>query len=191
VFDGISVNGYRYDVKETLRTLFASELFYDSAYRWAMVKHPVDYMMIPSRTIGLQDGGYVSRMPRYLEAMGMDILNPPDVNGWDHGRSWLYSGAMIARFNYANELSRSAIATDSWCDSLIPGTIASTSDNAGILAFFRDVLVQRTFRAQQETELMAFMAGIDDGAGSAQQKFRRKVRGALHLAMATPEYQLK
>ncbi len=191
VFSSVSGNGYAYDVRETLRTLFESQLFYDPQYRNIMYKHPVDYTMMAMRNLGLEDTLYASRIPSRLNDMGMDILDPSDVNGWDNGGSWVYSGALIARFNYSNTLSTSSIATNAWCDSLIPAHVANQTDNAGIIEFFRSHLIQDTLRAEHVTELTNFLAAIDAGAGSQTAKYRRKVRGCLHTMMAVPEYQLK
>lgn len=191
LFQSVSVNGYRYDVIEALRSLFSSQVFYDPSYRNSMVKHPLDYVMTALRVLGLEDSSYTGRLPNVLSEMGMDLLDPPDVNGWSHGRSWLFSGGLIGRFNYANTLSTSAIMTNAWCDALIPSKVSSQSDNAGIIEFFRANLVQRTLRAEQLTELNQFLSAIDSGTGSATNKYYRKVRGCFHLAMALPEYQTK
>jgi uncharacterized protein (DUF1800 family) len=191
LFQATSTNGYRYDVKEALRALFRSNIFYDPSFRHSMIKHPLDYVMHPLRVLNLEDTQYASRLAGRIDEMGMDLLNPPDVNGWDHGRSWMYSGAMIARFNYANTLSGSGIMTDAWCDGLIPTRVASQTDHAGILEYFRRSLVQRPLRAEQVTEFNTFFAGIDATTGSATNKYRRKVRGCFHLIMTVPEYQTK
>lgn len=191
IFNSTSVNGYKYDVRETLRALFSSQVFYDLDYRNSMIKHPIDHVFMALRNLGIEDTGYASRLPSYLSDMGLELLNPPDVNGWDHGRAWLYSGGLIARFNYANILSSSGIMTDAKCDALIPTRVASQADNAGIIEYFRRTLVQRPLRTEQVTELNTFLAAIDSSSGTATAKYRRKVRGCLHLMMALPEYQTK
>ncbi|MEO8377932.1 MAG: DUF1800 family protein, partial [Candidatus Sumerlaeota bacterium] len=114
IHNAISVNGYRLDARETLRVLLNSQLFYDTAYRFEMYKHPVDYAVGALRLLGLEETSYTSRLPSYLEEMGMDILDPPDVNGWDHGRFWIYSNSLIGRFNYANEISKSSMLSDAY-----------------------------------------------------------------------------
>lgn len=191
VHQSTSVNGYRYDMRETLRRLFQSEFFYDSQNRFKMYKHPVDYAIMALRVLGLEESSYTGRLPGYLDRMGMDLLDPPDVNGWDHGRLWIYSNSLIGRFNYANELSKSGMLSDAWCDGLIPGSVANFTDHAGIIEFFRSRLLQTALRPDESTQLHAFLTGIEAGAGTAQQRYRRKVRGCLHLTMCLPAYQLK
>ena len=37
--------------------------------------------------------------------MGQQLLEPPDVSGWNLGRSWFSTGAMLARMNFAAQLA--------------------------------------------------------------------------------------
>ena len=36
--------------------------------------------------------------------MGMDLMNPPTVEGWHTGREWIDSGTLVERINYAGDL---------------------------------------------------------------------------------------
>jgi len=36
--------------------------------------------------------------------MGMDLMNPPTVEGWHTGREWIDSGTLVERINYASDL---------------------------------------------------------------------------------------
>ena len=36
--------------------------------------------------------------------MGMDLMNPPTVEGWHTGREWIDSGTLVERINYATDL---------------------------------------------------------------------------------------
>ena len=35
--------------------------------------------------------------------MGMDLMNPPTVEGWHTGREWIDSGTLVERINFASE----------------------------------------------------------------------------------------
>ena len=37
--------------------------------------------------------------------MGQNLYDPPDVAGWDLGRSWFSTGSMLARMNFASSLA--------------------------------------------------------------------------------------
>ena len=36
--------------------------------------------------------------------MGMDLMNPPTVEGWHTGREWIDSGTLVERINFASDL---------------------------------------------------------------------------------------
>lgn len=39
-----------------------------------------------------------------MKGMGMDLLFPPDVNGWDGGQAWITSATMVERIGFADRL---------------------------------------------------------------------------------------
>jgi hypothetical protein len=46
----------------------------------------------------------ISQEPKY---MGMDLMNPPTVEGWHTGHEWIDSGTLVERINFAaNYLGR-------------------------------------------------------------------------------------
>ena len=36
--------------------------------------------------------------------MGLDLMNPPTVEGWHMGREWINSGSLIDRINFASSM---------------------------------------------------------------------------------------
>jgi len=42
----------------------------------------------------------VSQEPKY---MGMDLMNPPTVEGWHTGHEWIDSGTLVERINFASD----------------------------------------------------------------------------------------
>ena len=40
----------------------------------------------------------ISQEPKY---MGMDLMNPPTVEGWHTGHEWIDSGTLVERINFA------------------------------------------------------------------------------------------
>ncbi|MDX2176582.1 MAG: DUF1800 domain-containing protein [Candidatus Sumerlaeia bacterium] len=181
-----------FNVRETLRTLFNSAFFYDAAYRYAMYKHPIDYCTMALRTLGLEENGYAGTYASNILTMGMGPFNAPNVAGWNHGKAWINSGTLITRFNYANRLSGTGIATDAWVDAILAsGEVANESDHAGLVEYFRRRMIQTALRPEEEAALAAFLDGIQSGTGSTTTKYRRKVRGLVHIFMTLPRYQLK
>ena len=92
-----------YEVTPMLRTLFNSEFFKAKAVRFAKVKSPAEMVAGILR----MTGDYREPDPWLLEPawqtgyMGMDLMNPPTVEGWHTGREWIDGGTLVERINFA------------------------------------------------------------------------------------------
>ena len=95
-----------YDIKAMLQVLFTSDFFKSEAVRYAKVKSPADVVigtmrMAQDHTEPKPGLFFVAMEPKY---MGMDLLNPPTVEGWHMGREWINSGSLIDRINFASKI---------------------------------------------------------------------------------------
>ena len=93
-----------YEIRAMLGALFTSEFFKAEAAHFAKVKSPVDVVIGTMRLV--QDHTepkpglfHVSREPKY---MGLELLNPPTVEGWHMGLEWINSGSLVDRINFAS-----------------------------------------------------------------------------------------
>ena len=80
-----------YDIGAMLRALFTSDFFKSEAVRFQKVKSPAEVVAGTMRLVGehreIKHGLWeISQMPKY---MGMDLMNPPTVEGWHTGTSGL------------------------------------------------------------------------------------------------------
>ena len=92
-----------YEIKAMLRALFTSDFFKSESVHYAKVKSPADVVIGTLRMVGQhtepQPGlFFVAMEPKY---MGLDLLNPPTVEGWHTGAEWINSGTLIDRINFA------------------------------------------------------------------------------------------
>ncbi len=92
-----------YNLRELLRTVFRSEMFYSPASRNAVVKSPVVLALgaLKSMQAPLPPGDLVLNA---LRVMGQDLFFPPDVNGWPGGADWINSNTLLVRYNFSNFL---------------------------------------------------------------------------------------
>ena len=192
-------DGDNYNVRELLRKILKSRFFYHRAHRYAMYKHPMDYMIMAARNLELDKFGYELkwpankiRVPVWISEMGMQLFGAPNVSGWSHGRAWINSGNLIARFNLANNMSASDYMTDEYCDRLIAnGHVDSQTDTGGIIEFFRARLLHTDLRPQEAVALQDFMAAVAARIHQPTSVYRRRVRGCFHVMMTLPKYQMK
>lgn len=120
------------NVRVLVRAIMESDEFYADQVVRRQIKNPVDFVVAPARALGagqmvgkLIDAGRktpdidakqgVNRtfvralgpsfaMLQSATAMGMELLNPPDVAGWGHGNQWISSATMVARMKYGDLL---------------------------------------------------------------------------------------
>jgi uncharacterized protein (DUF1800 family) len=99
-----------YEIKAMLRTLFTSDFFKADSARFARVASPAEMVVGLMRLVGEHRGEIkpglfeISQEPKY---MGMDLMNPPTVEGWHTGHEWIDSGTLVERINFgANYLGR-------------------------------------------------------------------------------------
>jgi len=187
---------FPYDFRAALRKLFLSRFFYDPAYRFAMYKTPADFVTSALRLLGIGElftdyGGPADAMG----AMGMRLFLPPNVAGWNHGKSWITSGALIARYNYAYRIAHQIPGSDdygkAYLDGLLQsngGPLTSPDDNEGIIDYFGARLVQRALNAQELDLMRGFLLNTP---ASGFEKYYLKVRGIVHLMLTMPAFQLK
>jgi Protein of unknown function (DUF1800) len=93
-----------------LRTLLSSDAFKADSARFARVANPTEMVVGLMRMVGEHRGEIkpglfeISQEPKY---MGMDLMNPPTVEGWHTGHEWIDSGTLVERINFAaNYLGR-------------------------------------------------------------------------------------
>ncbi len=94
-----------YEIKAMLKVLFNSDFFKSEAVRYAKVKSPAEMVAGLMRLVGehreIKPGIFeISQEPKY---MGMDLMNPPTVEGWHTGHEWIDSGTLVERINFAAE----------------------------------------------------------------------------------------
>lgn len=181
-------NGYRYDIRELLRTVFTSEFFYAPEYRYTMVKHPADYVITAMRTLEMDEYSYHDGAAVKMRDMGMSLFEPPNVAGWNHGKSWINSGSTLARFNYADYVSSYQFMNRRYCQTLLDdGVFASEDDHDTMIRYYSNRLLQEDISDEEYDVLNDYVRRINSG----RDIFYRKIRGLVYLIMTMPKYQLK
>ncbi len=189
---------YAYDVKATLGRLFRSQFFYDASNRFAMYKTPPDFIVGALKSLEAadfmsSDGIGRGTIARASERMGMHVAEPPDVSGWLQGKQWLGSSALVARYNFANQIGQIVLQqypdSQAWVDAL-PVTV---NDHAGMVALLSDRLLHKPATVDEGTTLTQFLntLPVADLGGNTVLIKRRKIGALVHLIMTMPAFQLK
>ena len=183
-----------YNIGAMLKVLFTSDFFKSEDVRYAKVKSPAEVVAGTLRMVGehqeVKPGLYeISQEPKY---MGMDLMNPPTVEGWHTGREWIDSGTLVERINFASEFlgnietpgvrdivhrlaSQGATLTP---EDFVEGCL----DLVGPLLVSDETRGELTAHAQKSGNLTHASAG-------EQAEFNRRTGEMLQMIAATAEFQ--
>ena len=92
-----------YEVRPFMKSLLLSEEFYSSKARNTQIKSPVQFLVQALRTLSipLPDSNFVDFAFRQ---MGQIPFFPPNVKGWDGGKSWINTATLTFRYKLAHQL---------------------------------------------------------------------------------------
>lgn len=195
-----------YNIKELLRAIFnAPEFLSAKAYR-ALVKSPVEYVVGTLRQLGLASLDPV--VARAAAGMGQVIFNPPTVKGWDGGLSWINSAYYFERINTMNGLVTNRSQQGPHLNlyevlGLTTATQAASQPRSAQAVV--DKMLGLTLDGQAQPEVKtALVEYLEAGTTLKPEDFAKaaaglpaarnldsRIRGTLHLIMATPDYMLK
>jgi uncharacterized protein (DUF1800 family) len=184
--------GSHYDITSMLRVLFNSESFKNS--RYAKVRNPAEMVVSTIRFVGdhqeIKPGLFeISQEPKY---MGMDLMNPPTVEGWHTGHEWIDSGTLVERINFASDYLGQ---TDLPGVKSLVDRLMSTGDNLspkGLVDGCLDLVGQLQVTDETYNELVSHAQREGDlkhQSDSEKGEFTRRSGEMLQMIAATSEYQ--
>ncbi len=89
-----SLQNHGFEVRPVLRELFSAEQFYSDAVIRSQIKSPIQFLIQTCHLLGTELPPAHVTQPA-LRKMGQVPFAPPNVKGWDGGKSW------ISHFNAA------------------------------------------------------------------------------------------
>ena len=183
-----------FEITPMLRALFTSDFFKAEAVRYAKVKSPADVVvgvvrMAQDHTEPKPGLFPVAMEPKY---MGMDLLNPPTVEGWHMGREWINSGSLIDRINFASSVlgNTGLPGIQSMINRLIDqgDTLSADQMVDGCL----DLIGPMTIADETRQELVGHISGegeLRHGTESERNDFTRRVGETFQMIATTSEFQ--
>jgi len=190
------------ELRPLMKTLFLSEEFYSTQTRGSQIKSPVQFLAQALRTLPIPfpDSDVVEFACRQ---MGQIPFFPPNVKGWDGGKSWINTATLTFRYKLARQLVEGmnpkeiglpkALALEmtkpqpTITPPLLVDKIVSQEDRSQPDALIQQLFV-RTFQCTPQSEMTGkfrdFIATrelpLDDSS----------IRELLLLMMTTPNYQV-
>jgi len=203
------LHAHNFEMRPVLRELFNSAEFYSDRVMRAQIKSPTQFVVQTSKLLDAPlPAAKVAQ--NGMRQMGQVLFAPPNVKGWDGGKSWITTSTLLFRYNFANYLING--------DAMIPGNGPARVQGKGfgfrpsreVAAEARREPIDISKLApielrEKPRELVNFVAArILQGSLSEKETSMvvqyleaRKpdtsdatMRGLLHLMMSTPQFQL-
>jgi uncharacterized protein (DUF1800 family) len=180
------------DIKWFLRELFLSGYFYgEESYR-RRIASPVEFAVGTVRALG-------ARMPaaelnNHIQAMGQELLAPPNVKGWDGEQAWINSSTWPARLAFAQAISQlyseNAYGPHLPLEAIVPPEL---NEPKGVVDRLAGVLFQDELADETRREVAEFLVKTEEGPNADafrdDEGFRAdKTRQALAVMLSLPEY---
>jgi len=168
-------------ISPLIERMLTSNLFYSKHCLGRKVRSPVELGVGLLRSLSATTN--VLKLAEELAELGQAVFYPPNVKGWDGGRTWINSSTLLGRANLVRGL------LDSSTTRFAGGTLAAMLDSQGLrdAGAVVDSLVAQLFAvpvpqlARQQAESIIAQARPDR---------ERALRDALYLLCTLPEFQL-
>lgn len=158
--------------RQLLGLIFRSREFHAETVMRSQIKGPIQWLVQACKELEIP---LPDQMEGILRDLGQVPFAPPNVKGWDGGKSWISSATLLRRYNMAGNLVKTQTLD---VDAILPGNLAP--ERAG------QIIGQRLFGGSLPEPLRdqfsAFLQTHPNGKAAR--------RDLIHLMMSTPYYQL-
>jgi uncharacterized protein (DUF1800 family) len=97
------IRSHNFEMWPVLREIFSSAEFYSDRVVHTQIKSPAQFIVQSCKLLETQLPSPVVAQ-NAMKEMGQILLAPPNVKGWDGGKSWITTSTLLFRYNFANYL---------------------------------------------------------------------------------------
>jgi uncharacterized protein (DUF1800 family) len=169
-------------IEPMVRRLLLSPQFRDPDNYYKRYAWPVEFVVRALKEVGWT-GFSVNDALGPLANMGQQLLDPPDVNGWEPGPGWFSSGAMLARMNFAAQLATNQKF------NLRDASRGHAASPEALVEHVLDRLTPPVYDGVAQGALMDYVHAGGNWTGSDTQ-LATKAAGLVHLVLGSGAYQL-
>jgi uncharacterized protein (DUF1800 family) len=94
----------KYALSPVLTTMFLSRDFYSPPAYGTQIKNPVHLVVSTYRKLGLSEIPGIPDFDTTTRDLGQELFHPPNVAGWEGGRSWITPALLLQRGNFARDV---------------------------------------------------------------------------------------
>ena len=94
-------------MRPVLHAIFTSKAFYDERLIRTHIKSPVQFLVQLARQLEIPSIP-LNVVTTALSSLGQALFFPPNVAGWEGGKSWINTNTLLTRYNIAGLLVKGA-----------------------------------------------------------------------------------
>jgi uncharacterized protein (DUF1800 family) len=99
------LRSHNYAIRPVVEIILRSRHFFSAAAYRQRIKGPVEFSAGLVRVLELPRSGMnLLALALVCERQGQDLFYPPNVKGWDGGRTWLTSATLLERGNWVSDV---------------------------------------------------------------------------------------
>lgn len=196
-------------VEPALRAIFLSREFYREEVIGSQIKSPVQFLAQLIRELESPDPPPFFFLTAQNQ-LGQVLYHPPNVAGWDHGKAWINTNTLLARYNLAGFIVTGSDASAKALDA--PGMRGGAGSGVAARRSARrwngpdyETLVPREMRGDPEAVVAHLVSrfALLDAPARARESFsafatakhrailtNKEIGELCHLMLSTPYYQL-
>ena len=170
------------DMRAVMRFLLKSRWFDNSSYFFARYSWPAEFVVRTVKEMGW-NGLSIDTARAPLVNMGQTLFEPPNVAGWQVGRAWFGTSAMLARMNFA-----ATIAANQKFNLARSFSAAERAQPDQLLSAMLKRFAGAPYAQIELDEMLAYLNAGGAWAGSDTQ-MNAKAPGLARLVAGSGEYQ--
>jgi len=170
------------DMRAVLGYILRSQWFTHPGNFYARYAWPAEFVVRTIKEIGW-NGYSIDSARAPLTNMGQALFEPPNVAGWQLGRSWFGTGAMLARMNFA-----ASLASNQKFNLARSFTATERAQPDRVLNAMLQRLSPAPFVGSELNEMLAYLNTGGAWTGSDAQ-MNAKAPGLARLIAGSGEYQ--
>jgi uncharacterized protein (DUF1800 family) len=167
----------RLDITDLLRAIFLHNDFWSTATRQGLVRSPIEFVVAVMRATGLDAA--TANPQWWLEGMGQEPFEPPNVSGWRTNGYWISTSSASARAGFVRYVTWRARDA-----GVLAGTLEPTAPAAGVQLAFDTFGIDRP-----STRTRSILESWVTAQRAARQAWAVQPN-LLTLVPLTPEFQL-
>lgn len=191
------------NIRRLVRDIMESTEFYSEKAERKLIKNPIDFCLSTSRQLGVgavvtqslsqaedfqskrRALGPAAQIAQATDNMGMRLMYPPDVAGWDWHEAWISTATMVERVKWADRIFPPNNQGSALINNMLSGPATP------------DVLVDKMISVLDvnlpDDKVKILKESATSSAGGAgpirPQQLARVANGVARLIFGSPEFQ--